>query len=121
MTCYGCGSDAHLLSSKKCSPGAIAQHARRRLNGGTRAVHLLSELISGMEGDLFDTSSDQPNDPSEAEELEILLAHVPTKRRNLRLTKLSSSTTSEHTFRQPTCRNLPITTKRISYPGGKRR
>ncbi len=50
LTCFRCGSDAHFQTSGKCQPGAILAHARKRLQNGAQAVHLLSELISGMEG-----------------------------------------------------------------------
>ncbi len=67
LTCFRCGSDSHFQTSGKCQPGAILAHARKRLNNGAKAVHLLSELISGMEGEITEDGAPLGNEASEGE------------------------------------------------------
>ncbi len=67
LTCFRCGPDSHFQTSGKCQPGAILAHARKRLNNGAKAIHLLSELISGMEVEITDQSAAVGVQTSEAE------------------------------------------------------
>ncbi len=66
LKCFRCGSDSHPQNSGKCTKGAIIAHTRYRLNSGTKAVHLLSELVSSMEGDTPSTNTqDSPTEAAE--------------------------------------------------------
>ena len=51
--CHKCG--ARWSPGHRCRPGAIRQHMRERLKDGESAVHLVSDLVLGLEGEL-DTS-----------------------------------------------------------------
>ncbi len=50
MQCYGCGSDEHLIGSRKFALGGVREHTRKKLMNGIPAVRVVHEFVQGMEG-----------------------------------------------------------------------
>ncbi len=42
--------DEHLIGSRKCAPGAVREHTRKKHINGIPAVRVVHEFVEGMEG-----------------------------------------------------------------------
>lgn len=70
MPCSGFGSDSHFKRSGKYEPGAFVSHAIYHLSGCTSSVHLLNELVAGMEDEFSESSAEILNYQSESAALD---------------------------------------------------
>ena len=61
--CFRCKSTRHY--ENKCPPGAIGSHIRDLIRNGNPALHIITDLVRGMEGESADPSefADEPSSP----------------------------------------------------------